>query len=500
MNTSLRGRFAIAFALAFVVTLAVLFSTLHVALRSVLIADLDDELNSYAQALLAASAQDGSAPSAQQLTAMLAAGQPERLRNTPLVALVLNGDGQVVGSSRGTPPPSPQLRAGELDRLRMGESWERNVKSSRGRTLRVSLRPVFADGNLVAVLETAATLNLVDAATDRLQTLLLGEGIIAIIVATAAGYLVARGGLRPLDGVARLAADIEAHDLTRRLHLRNAPLEIRRLADTFDAMLDRLEQAFALQRTFALDVAHELRTPLTALRGNFDVLLLDPNLDAEMRAQIEPLAAETGRMMRLTSNLLALAQAEAGRRPEQRPVDIDVLCLEVYQQARALRPAVSLRLGNEDQVTLDGDRDLLKQLILNLVENGLKYTPDGGTVTLSLERDRDAARIIVEDTGPGIRPEDLPHIFERFYRAAPTGGRISGGAGIGLAVAHWIATAHGGTIAVSNRDGGGSIFTVRLPLAQTAATGDAAAGEAVGPVAPVALPQQPFMTPSGHSR
>lgn len=483
VTSSLRGRFVVAFALAFVLTLAVLFMSLHIALPNILIADLDADLAQFGDTLLTAATRSGQATSAERLSAWVATGPPERPQGTSLLVVVLDGTGTVVRSPTDVSAPSLRLRARDLERLRAGESWEQTMKIGRGRSLRVSLRPVFEpEGEgIVAVLATASPLDPVIAATDRLQSLLLAEGVIAIVVAAGTGYLIARSGLRPLDDVATLAADIEAHDLTRRLRFTRAPLEIRRLADTFDAMLDRLEQAFALQRTFALDVAHELRTPLTALRGNLDVLLLDPALEGEVRDQIELLAAETGRMMRLTSNLLALAQAEAGRKPERRPVDIDLLCLEVYQQARTLRPGVRLRLGHEDQVTLDGDRDLLKQLVLNLVENGLKYTPEGGTVTLSLYADGDTARIVVEDTGPGIRSEDLPYIFDRFYRAAPNGARVTGGAGIGLAVARWITTEHGGTITAANRPEGGSVFTVRLPLGESAAEGSRKSTPALTP-------------------
>jgi signal transduction histidine kinase len=239
---------------------------------------------------------------------------------------------------------------------------------------------------------------------------------------------------------------------------------VQRLADTFDAMLDRLNAAFQQQRNFVLDVSHELRTPLTALRGNLDVLLMHEDLGTEARAQLERMSMEVGRLIRLTSNLLYLAHVDAGRGVDRRPVAMDDLCLEVYRQAKDLRPEVRLRLGGEDQVTVMGDRDLLKQLILNLVDNGLKYTPPGGEVTLSLYAEDFWARIVVEDTGPGIPPEDLPHIFDRYYRGAGSGGRGGSGAGIGLAIAEWVARAHGGRIEVDSEVGKGSTFTVHLPL------------------------------------
>jgi len=215
-----------------------------------------------------------------------------------------------------------------------------------------------------------------------------------------------------------------------------------------------------------MDVSHELRTPLTALRGNLDVMLMDKNLDADSRSQLEKMSAEVGRLIRLTSNLLYLAHAEAGRDIVRRPVELDALCLEVIYQARTLRDDVAVRLGHEEQVTVSGDRDLLKQLILNLVDNAIKYSPGGGEVTVSLFEQGDLAEIVVADQGPGIPADQLTKIFERFYRVANNQSRTVGGAGIGLAISRWIAQVHGGDIRVESDVGIGSRFVVTLPLAR----------------------------------
>ncbi len=175
------------------------------------------------------------------------------------------------------------------------------------------------------------------------------------------------------------------------------------------------------------------------------------------------MSTEAERLIRLTSNLLYLAHAEAGRELDRRPVELDVLCLEVYGQTKDLRSDVKYQLGNEDQVTVVGDRDLLKQMLLNLVDNSLKYTPAGGEITLSLYRDESTARVEVRDTGPGIEPDQIPLIFNRFHRAKGRD-RSKGGAGIGLAISDWIVKAHDGKIAVESEPGKGAAFTVFLPL------------------------------------
>jgi signal transduction histidine kinase len=178
-------------------------------------------------------------------------------------------------------------------------------------------------------------------------------------------------------------------------------------------------------------------------------------------------------MSRLVADLLLLARVDAGVRLDRQPVELDTLLLEVYRQATVMSSEVDIRLGHEDQAVVVGDADRLRQLFLNLVDNALKYTLDGGQVTLSLHNEGDWVRVTVADTGIGIPPEDLqpapnglPSIFERFYRADPGRTRGKGGTGLGLSIAHWIAQAHGGEISVKSTLGEGSSFTVRLPTAR----------------------------------
>jgi signal transduction histidine kinase len=224
-----------------------------------------------------------------------------------------------------------------------------------------------------------------------------------------------------------------------------------------------LENLFETQRRFLADVSHELRTPLTAIRGNVDLLRRIGGVDAEA---LDSVAGEVDRMTRLVRDLLLLAQAESGHLPLARePVELDTLLLEVYQQAKVLsQDRVEVRLGGEDRLTIPGDRDRLKQVLLNLVANALDHTPEGGTVTLGLAAVGEHARLTVSDTGPGIPREDLPRIFERFYRIDPSRKRkAGGGAGLGLSIAHWIVKNHQGRIEVATEPGRGSTFSVWLP-------------------------------------
>jgi signal transduction histidine kinase len=293
-----------------------------------------------------------------------------------------------------------------------------------------------------------------------------------VVVAAVLGALLTRPVLQPIDDITQTALIISrTEDLSQRLEITGPQDELGRLAATFNEMLARLEILFRTQRRFIADVSHELRTPLTTIRGNVD--LLGSGAADEPEARREMLAAvrdEVDRMSRLVADLLLLAQADAGIRLYCQPVAVDTLLLDVYRQARAMSGGVEVRLGQEDQAIVDGDPDRLRQLLLNLVDNAIKYTPPGGRVTLSLTREDGWVLISVEDTGKGIAPEHLqpgesgaPLIFERFYRADKARSRSMGGTGLGLSIADWIAQAHGGKITVQSQLGQGSTFTVWLP-------------------------------------
>lgn len=313
------------------------------------------------------------------------------------------------------------------------------------------------------ILQVGRSTEAIEDVTRATETILIGGGLISALVVVIVASWLSRAALRPVEEITHLASDIQASDLTQRIAADREPAEVQRLADTFDGMLARLESAFAQQRSFVMDVSHELRTPLTALRGNLDVLLMNKALDADTRGQLEDMSSEVSRLIRLTSNLLYLAHAEAGREIARRPVELDALCFEVVHQARALRDDVTVRLGDEAQVVVPGDRDLLKQLVLNLVDNAMKYSPPHTEVVVSLYEKADAVEIVVADRGPGIQPDQLDHIFERFYRVSGAQSRTVGGAGIGLAISRWIAQAHGGDIRVESDLGEGSRFIVTLP-------------------------------------
>lgn len=360
----------------------------------------------------------------------------------------------------------PELPAEDWEKVLQGQVDMRIVQVGSIR-LRMRSEAIAFEGRPAGVLQVAMPLRSVDETLQRLLEILLIGGGVGLFLSILGGIFLSSRALAPVARVTETARRIAAtEDLGERLPPPRTRDEVGRLVLTFNEMLERLQHLFQAQQRFIADVSHELRTPLAAIRGNLEVLLRGAQEDPDMlRESLTDIEREVNRLSRMVADLLTLARAEAGIHPERRPVELDRLLLEVYREARHLAQGVEVRLGSEDQVQVLGDADQLKQLLLNLVDNSLKYTPAGGTVTLSLYREDSWACLSVADTGVGIAPQDLPHIFERFYRGKGDGrrGRRTG-LGLGLPIAQWIAQEHGGEIRVESRPGQGSTFTVRLPL------------------------------------
>lgn len=298
---------------------------------------------------------------------------------------------------------------------------------------------------------------------NRVSLTALLMGFAAATASLFVAVLLTPGLFKPLEDMAIAARQItRADDLSRRVPYANRPDEIGDLARAFNQTLERLERLFRTQQRLLADVSHELRTPLTTIRGNLDLMRRMGETDPESLSAIQ---VEIERMTRLVGDLLLLARADSGGLPlERKPVELDYILFDVYRQVRILEPPVGIELTEVDQVTVLGDADRLKQLMLNLVENAVKYTPPGGEVSLSLSKKAGWAFFEVSDTGIGIPPENLPHVFDRFYRVDKARTRAQGGSGLGLSIAKWVAQAHGGAIRVTSQVGEGTTFSVTLPL------------------------------------
>jgi signal transduction histidine kinase len=290
---------------------------------------------------------------------------------------------------------------------------------------------------------------------------------VLFVASLGVGWVVAGRVLRPIGRITAVARDIQATDLSRRIELPGPDDELKQLADTFDAMLARLDAAFAAQRQFIADASHELRNPLAIIRTNVDVALADPNADPDdLRHTIAVVKRASGRMARLVDDLLALARRQEPIL-EHEPVDLGVAVAEAsddFVVPAAARNIVLDRVTAPD-VVVTGDRDALKRAVANLLENAVRLAPEGSRIRLATGSEGDRAWIAVTDEGPGIAPEDQPHVFDRFWRADKGRSRADGGTGLGLAIVRQIAESHGGEVRLQSKVGVGSSFVIWLPVA-----------------------------------
>jgi two-component system OmpR family sensor kinase len=304
---------------------------------------------------------------------------------------------------------------------------------------------------------------------DLLRSMLLIAPVI-LLGAGLVGYWLAGTSLRPVQGIMdEVDAIADGTSLHRRLAVPMSGDEIARLAVTVNGMLARLEQSFASLHRFTADASHELKTPLMVLRAGVERALIHPGTPGEILQSLDETLAQINQMTEMVENLLTLARADEGRAPlAVEESDLREVVADVAETAGMLGEnagVTAVHTMPDTPVRLAVDRHRIREMLLNMVTNAIKYTPQGGTVALSLEEDEDSVTFTVRDSGIGIAAGDLPHIFERFWRADPARSRTGDrpGTGLGLAITQWIAEAHGGTITVQSRPGRGSLFTVRLP-------------------------------------
>ena len=322
---------------------------------------------------------------------------------------------------------------------------------------------------VVGTLQAGTSVSMVVATQRLLLWVLFAGAVVSMTIAGLAGWFSTTQALSPLEAVTQTALQItRADDLSRRIPYQGPPEdEVGQLIRAFNQTLERLENLFNTQRRFLADVGHELRTPLTVIKGNIDLMRRMKCTDDESMDSIE---SEVDRLTRMVGDLLLLAQAESGKlHLSVEVVELDTLVLEVMNQMRVLaKDRLKMHLGEIDQVLVCGDKDRLKQVLVNLVGNAIQYTPAGGEVVVGLGKVENRARLTVSDDGPGIPSQDLPHLFERFYRGEKSRKRSKDGKGygLGLSIAYWIVRNHGGSIEVSSPEPRGTTFSVWLPLAE----------------------------------
>ncbi len=444
---SIRGRLTIWYATALILSIAVFAVVLYVGRRSATYQDLDRRIQSEADLTAGILAESYHARGV--LVEKDTAGRPVLVQEVAAVLevvpdflLVTSRDGRLLFAS----PDARALTFAELFRI-----------EPNGPTLHYLVRPVPDAGEQFGAIFAAADTRDAELRLEQLLTTILIAFVVGVVPAIFVGRWIAGRALEPVD---RMITEVREITDGRTLG---------RLAETLNQMMARLERNFAALRRFTADASHELKTPLTVVRAGVERAITRPEMPSETLAPLEETLQEVNRMTELLDSLLTLARADEGRAELHRePVDLREIIAEAGETGELLAEhagvGMEIRLPPEP-VVVSVDRSRVRQLALNLIENAVKYTPRGGQVSVELAGSDGRAMFTVADTGIGIAPGDLPHVFDRFWRADSARTRTSerAGTGLGLAISKWIAEAHGGTIEVQSRPGRGTTFTVGLP-------------------------------------
>lgn len=324
---------------------------------------------------------------------------------------------------------------------------------------------VYRDNNLTIIV--AYSLEELNAVLENLFSIFLYLIPIVVVVSILSGLYLAYKALQPVHDVTQRARKITIENLDQSIPPRNVDDEIGRLIETMNDMIDRLHKSFAQVRQFSSDASHELRTPLTIMRGELELALRNEKSPEEYRNILASTLEEILRLKTIIDNLLTLGKADHGVFDlKLEEVHLDEVIQELYDDCSMLAESkhITVQLKKSEQITIVGDKGRLRQLFLNLVDNAIKYTPEGGHVSISIERQNGTAKVSVEDTGIGIPEQDTERIFDRFYRVDKARSREMGGTGLGLSIAKWIAEIHRGSITVKSEPNRGSTFTVTLPV------------------------------------
>ncbi len=343
------------------------------------------------------------------------------------------------------------------------------IETEGGGRLRLLSSPLQDNGDLVGVVQVGQALGPLYQTTEELRLIFLVVGPFAIFWLCLGCWLLAERTIAPIVEVTEAAQKITADNLSQRLPLGVKQDELAQMVNSLNQMLERLDKSFRRVRQFSGDASHELRTPLTILRGETEVTLRWAKTPEEFRDMLRSNMEEIDRMERIIESLLTLAKSEVGELSlEMKELSLSDLVQELYLQSRILcEPKnidAQLVLEVDEEIRIRGDELRLRQMFLNLISNGIKYTPEGGILHIVMSQEGEFARIDIVDSGIGIPADHLPHIFDRFYRVDKARNRMDGGTGLGLSIVKWIAEAHGGSISVTSEVDAGSSFSVRLPI------------------------------------
>lgn len=386
---------------------------------------------------------------------------------------VLDPSGRVVARSSNLEKAGLPVSDDVFQRALKGRVTFENTRNFAKYPVRVVTRPIiFKDNRLVAIVQVGASLEGMEEIFHSLFIVFITGFFVSVAIAGAVGWFLARKALRPVAELTAMARRIGVDNLGERINVAVKEDEIGRLAATVNDMIARLEKSFLQTKQFTADASHELKTPLTILKGEMEVALRADSSQSVLRETIASSLEEIDRMSYIVRNLLDLARMDVEKESAPKTaVRVDGVITERFEHFKksAIDGGLRLSLSANAPLTVYGDPVRLGQLVFNLLDNALKYTPRGGLIELSSEKDSDFAVIKVKDTGIGISQDDLPYIFDRFFRVDKVRGRDDGtsgavSAGLGLSICSEIIRSLNGTITAESEYGKGTVFTVRLPL------------------------------------
>jgi heavy metal sensor kinase len=491
---NIRSQLMLWYFLIFAILICLFGAVFYFNLQTSLETNVDTDLRSHAQSIANGINEENGSISVQDVTGVLSGlHDPDAGTDTPVPAStpssaqptheaqgdvdiaplvrILNNKGKPVYTS----PAFGKLNIPSISVTQplQGKAWTGTVAATNGQLVRVYSLPRFDNGRVYAVVQVGESLLSVSTTLRSVVIELLIIGLGVLLLSFVGGYWLAVRSFAPVEKMTSIARRIEVGDLHERVPVPRTQDELQKLALTFNAMIERLEKSFARQRRFVADASHELRTPVAAIRSMTDVTLASSAAVSpdEYRAVLRDVNVEAERLGHLISDLLLLARVDENKMPlEREVVRLDRLVEDVAATMELLATEKNITLSVEagTPAPVLGDEARLIQVIMNLVDNAVKYTNSGGSVRLRVDVKDGSVLLSVSDSGIGIGPEHLEHIFERFYRVDPSRARAAGGTGLGLSIVDWVVREHGGTVSVTSTPGQGTTFTVRLPLASPA--------------------------------
>jgi len=466
VKLSLRGRLAVWYAIAIPLIIFALAYTAQQVMLANLHSALEDGLKERTKKVTS-NLVSLTNRSKEQLDALLERLVEEQFASVPLFVRIAEPDGVVVSVFGDIPDPVLPSLDRQLPLADSPEGHFGSIRIKGAEALRVfTVRVIDPSSNApMAIVQTGDSLSPVMRAEKRLWMYTSLEGFIGSLLALGVGFLIIRRGLRPLDTILARVRATESESLMAELPDEPRPPELQQLVDSLNEMWSRLDAAFSTNRTFVASASHDIRTPLTILQGQTDLLLMEPSLDPEVREALQKMRSEVRRLVRLTNNLLLNALMESRPSIVAQPVLLRGLLEEVVSETWVLAEGLDLGLEAPEEIVIPGDRDLLKQMVLNITDNAIKFTPRGGRVDLSLAQEHERVIIAIKDTGPGMTNEQMSEIGQPFRRGRSSGKATGVGTGLGLAIVKQIAELHGGHVEIASEPGRGTEVRMVLPCA-----------------------------------